>query len=141
MINPNGVNPNEAPDGAIAVPYTSCSECMYFDEESGCTLASLSRFVSCTGGARRDNANVHYRPISQIDITDPQSPVVNVDARADAETQREMIQFHHRCLCQELGREPTMLETCQSWVDNGWAALYRQHFRVVSKRDDLTKGM
>lgn len=129
------IDPNEAPEGAVAVPFAACHDCMFFTGES-CKIASSNVDVSCVAGARKDKTEVHYKPIGHIDITDPQDAVVNVDAKTDAETQKEMIQFHHRCLCQELGREPTMLETCQSWVGKGFAALYREHFKVVAKQKD-----
>ena len=57
--------------------------------------------------------------------------VIKVDAKTDATIQRAMIIVHRHCLQLSRMREVTMQEAAKSWVDSGFAEIYRQHYRRV----------
>lgn len=65
------------------------------------------------------------------DITDPNGDVIQVDFHTDCVIQRGMIEVHRYYLGIELGRQPNDLETMHSWVDRGFAQMYRDHVQRV----------
>ena len=54
------VNPNEAPEGYVAVEYvdgnSSCDECSFASNDCGCRVAG----VSCLSSNRNDNCGVYF---------------------------------------------------------------------------------
>ncbi len=56
------VNPNEAPEGYVAVAYvtckSSCEECSFASDDCGCAGAG----VSCLSSSRNDNCSVYFIP-------------------------------------------------------------------------------
>ncbi len=126
------IDPSEAPDGEIAAPvHYGCEGCKY--ELAGrCPTEGGSLF--CVARNRTDKHDCIFKdrpdPKPLVDITDDSAPVVDVDRKTDCEIQAEMIEYHHQCLIRELGRDPSPLEVCQSWVEKGFAALYRKHYHI-----------